>query len=128
MAGDNVDVIEGAWAALAKGDLDRATAIAAPEARVRIPETLPFGGTYTGPEGFRDYAGKLVSAFGDFKASPEKVLSADDDHVLVVANVSGRAGGERFEVRSAWVYRLRDGSVIEAEAFTDTAAILDAIS
>ncbi len=128
MASDNVDVIEGAWAAFAKGDLDRATAIVAPEGEIRIPDTLPFGGNYTGPEGFRDYVSQLLSTFEDFKATPEKVLSADDDHVLVVARAGGKSGGERFEFRSAWVYRLRDGSVIDAEAFTDTAAILDAIS
>jgi uncharacterized protein len=128
MASDNVDVIESAWAAFNKGDLDAATAIVTESAEVRIPESLPFGGTYTGPDGFRDYAVRLTDTFADFKATPEKVLSADDDHVLVVATASGRVDGERFEVRSAWVYRLRDGSVIEVEAFTDTAAILQALS
>jgi ketosteroid isomerase-like protein len=128
MAGDNVDVIEAAWSAFGKGDLDRATSIAGPEADIRIPESLPFGGRYHGPEGFRDYIEKLLGMFDDFKASPEKVLSADDEHVVVVANVTGRAKGDRFEARSAWVYRLRDGSVIEAELFTDTAAVRDAAS
>src|SRR5688500_13492948 len=110
MAGDNVDVIESSWAAFGKGDVDRATAMASPEAEIRIPESLPFGGTYIGPEGFQDYVNKMLSTFDDFKAVPEKVLSADDDHVIVIAAASGKVGGERFEVRSSWVYKFRDGS------------------
>jgi ketosteroid isomerase-like protein len=126
MARDNVDVIEGAWDAFGKGDLDAVAAAAADDAEIRIPESLPFGGTYRGPGGFRDYVDQLLASFGDFKASPEKVLGADDDHVLVVARTSGRThGGERFEDRAAWIYRLRDGRVVEAELFTDTARLLE---
>ena len=128
MAGDNVDVIESAWAAFKKRDLDGATSIVTEAAEVRIPETLPFGGTYVGPDGFRAYCDRLLQAFDDVKAVPEKVLSCDDNHVLVVASVTVRVKGERLESRSAWVYRLRDGSVVEAEAFSDTAAILQALS
>ncbi len=126
MARDNVDVIEGAWEAFAKGNLEAAVAPAADDAEIRIPETLPFGGTYRGPDGFRDYVDQLLASFGDFKATPEKVLGADDDHVVVVARTSGRTrDGERFEGRSAWIYRLRDGRIVEVEAFTDTAQLLD---
>jgi ketosteroid isomerase-like protein len=126
MARDNVDVIEGAWEAFGKGDLDAAVAPAADDAEIRVPDSLPFGGTYSGPDGFRDYVDQLLASFGDFKAIPEKVLGADDDHVLVLARTSGRTkGGERFEARSVWVYRLRDGRVVEAEVFTDTARLLE---
>jgi ketosteroid isomerase-like protein len=126
MARDNVDLIEGAWEAFAKGNLESAVALAADDAQIRIPESLPFGGTYTGPEGFRNYVDQLLAIFSDFKATPEKVLGADDDHVLVLARTSGRTrGGERFEGRSAWVYRFRDGRVVEVEAFIDTAQLLE---
>jgi uncharacterized protein len=124
MARDNVDVIESAWEAFGKGNLEAAVSPAADDAQIRIPESLPFGGTYTGPEGFRDYVDRLLASFGDFKATPEKVLGADDDHVIVLARTTGKTrDGERFEARSAWIYRLRDGQVVEAEMFTDTAQL-----
>jgi ketosteroid isomerase-like protein len=128
MARDNVDVIEGAWEAFGKGNFDAAVAPAADDAEIRIPDSLPFGGTYTGREGFRDYVDRLLASFDDFRATPEKVLGADDDHVLVLARTSGRTrGGERFEGRSAWIYRLRDGRVVEAELFADTARLLELV-
>jgi uncharacterized protein len=127
MPSDNVDVIEAAWAAFGKGDLDGATGVAAPEAEIRAPESLPWGGTYIGPEGFRELLGKLLGNFEQFKATPEKVLGADDDHVVVVARINARANGGQIEQRAVWVYKMRDGQVVDAEAQTDTARILDAL-
>src|SRR6478735_2840472 len=127
MASDNVDVIEAAWAAFGKGDVDRATEIAAPEAEIRAPESLPWGGTYIGPEGFRELLGKIVSNFEQFKVTPEKVLGADDDHVVVVARINARVNGGSVEQRVVWVYKMREGQVVDAEAQTDTARILDAL-
>ena len=85
MARDNVDLIEGAWAAWAKGDVEAATAIVAPEGEIHAPESLPWGGTYIGPEGFQAMLGALVASFSQIKSTPTKVLGADDDHVIVLA-------------------------------------------
>ena len=128
MAQDNVDVIQGAWDAFAKGDLDGATAIVAPEGEINVPSTLPFGGTFLGPEGMRDYVTGLTSYFRDFKATPEKVLGADDDHVIVTARIRGRSkSGTPVEYSSVWVYKLRGGQVASAESYVDTAQVLKAL-
>ena len=125
MAQDNVDVIEGAWAAIRKRDLDAAASVVAPEAEITAPSTLPWGGTYMGPEGFREFLRGLLSYFKDFKASPEKVLGADDEHVIVVAAIRGRTSdGTPVENRAVWVYKLRGGQVAAAEVFVDTAQVL----
>jgi ketosteroid isomerase-like protein len=55
------------------------------------------------------------------------VLGADDDHVVVVARVQGRGKGGKVDSRVAWIYRVRDGKVMHAEAFPDTAAMLEAL-
>ena len=128
MAQDNVGVIEAAWEAFGKGDLDKAVEVAAPEGEITAPDSLPWGGTYVGPDGFRDLLGQIFGRFDQFSAKPEKVLSADDDHVFVVASISGRVkGGKDLRTRVVWAYQLRDGKVIRAEAFPDTAAILEAL-
>ena len=90
MAQDNVDVVQGAWDAFARGDIDGAVEAIAPYAETRVPETVPWGGTYVGPDGFRDFLYKLDQAFEQFKATPDKVLGADDNHVVVVAKTKGR--------------------------------------
>jgi ketosteroid isomerase-like protein len=126
VARDNVDLIEGAWAAWAKGDVEAATAIMAPEGEVHAPESLPWGGTYIGPEGFQAMLSALVSNFSQFKATPAKVLGADDDHVIVLSETRARTkGGNQVELTAIWVYKLRDGQVVSADAFTDTAGMLE---
>ncbi|HMC07437.1 MAG TPA: nuclear transport factor 2 family protein, partial [Solirubrobacterales bacterium] len=104
MAQDNVDVVQGAWDAFGRGDIDAVLDAIAPSAETRLPETLPWGGTYSGPDGFRDFLAKLGSSFEQFSATPEKVLGADDNHVVVVARTKGRAkGGATVEGSVVWV-------------------------
>ncbi len=128
MAQDNVDVVQSAWDAFGRGDIDSAVEPIAPSAQTRLPESLPWGGTYTGPEGFQDFLGKLSAVFEQFSATPEKVLGADDNHVIVIARTKGRTkSGATIEGRTIWVYQLRDGQISDAESYGDTAQLLDAL-
>jgi ketosteroid isomerase-like protein len=128
MAQDNVDVVQGSWDAFSRGDIDAVLETIAPSAETRVPETLPWGGTYAGPEGFRDFLAKLDESFEQFSATPEKVLGADDNHVIVLARIKGRArGGASVEGKTIWIYQLRDGKIADAESFGDTAQVLEAL-
>ena len=128
MAQDNVDVIQTAWDAFGRGDIDKATSVADPNAEFVAAESLPWGGTYHGPEGFRELLGNIVGNFDKFEAKPEKVLGADDDHVVVVARFTGRTkGGEDVEGEAVWLYKMRNGQVVRGDAFTDTARLLEAL-
>jgi ketosteroid isomerase-like protein len=128
MAKDNVDVVQQAWDAFARGDIDGAVESIAPAAETRVPESVPWGGTYVGPDGFRDFLEKLTQTFETFKATPDKVLGADDNHVIVVAKTKGRVkGGATVEGSNVWVYQLRDGLIADAESWGDTAQVLQAL-
>jgi len=128
MAKDNVDVVQGAWDAFARGDIDGAAEAFAPNAEMRVPESVPWGGTYIGQDGFRDFLYKIDQAFDQFKATPDKVLGADDNHVIVVAKTKGRTkSGGVLEGSAVWVYQLRDGRIADAESWTDTARVLEAL-
>jgi uncharacterized protein len=128
MAQDNVDVVQHAWEAFGRGDIEGVLDAFAPNAQTRLPESLPWGGTYTGPDGFRDFLTRLGEAFEQFKATPEKVLGADDNHVIVVAKTKGKArGGGVLESNIVWLYQLRDGKIAEAESWGDTAQVLEAL-
>ena len=63
MAKDNVDVVQNSWDAFARGDLDGAVEAIAASAETRVPQSVPWGGTYVGPDGFRDFIYKLDQAF-----------------------------------------------------------------
>jgi uncharacterized protein len=128
VAQDNVDVIQSAWDAFAKGDIEGATSIVAPEGEIIAPASLPWGGTYMGPEGFQDFLRELLKHYKEFKATPEKVLGADDDHVVVTAGVRGRTTeGTSYEGTSVWLYKLNGGQVTQAEMWTDTAKTLTSL-
>jgi ketosteroid isomerase-like protein len=128
MAKDNVDVVQHAWDAFGRGDIDGAVEAIAPSAETRVPESVPWGGTYVGPDGFRDFLYKLDQAFETFKATPDKVLGADDNHVIVVARTRGKVrGGGTIESSNVWVYQLRDGLIADAESWGDTAQVLEAL-
>jgi uncharacterized protein len=128
MAQDNVDVIESAWKALGKEDTEAFLGFFAESVRVAGPESLPWGGTYEGPEGMRTFLAKAIEHFTEFKATPEKVLGADDNHVIVVARNAGRTrSGNRIDHLVVWVYQLREGAITYAEVFGDTAAVLEAL-
>ena len=128
MAQDNVDVVQGAWDAFGRGDIDAVLEAIAPSAETRLPESLPWGGTYAGPDGFRDFLTKLGDSWDQFSATPQKVLGADDDHVVVLAKTKGRTkAGATIEGKTIWIYQLRDGKIADAESFGDTAQVLEAL-
>jgi uncharacterized protein len=128
MAQDNVDVVQGAWDAFGRGDIDAVLEAIAPSAETRLPESLPWGGTYAGPDGFRDFLTRLGDSWDQFSATPQKVLGADDNHVVVLAKTKGRTkAGATIEGKTIWIYQLRDGKIADAESFGDTAQLLEAL-
>src|SRR3954465_15175179 len=115
MAQDNVDVGPGARHPIGRGDTEAVLAPLAPAAETRVPESVPWGGTYTGPDGFRDFLAKLGQSFEQLSAPPEKGLGADDNPVVVLGKTKGRAkAGGTIEGSTIWIYQLRDGKIADA--------------
>src|SRR5215211_5758403 len=79
--GANADVIRQAWEAFGQQDLDGATADMDGDAEVIVPESLPWGGTYRGPDGFKEMVGQFLSQFEDFRPDIEGVFEAENDLV-----------------------------------------------
>ena len=122
-------MIESAYGAFKKGEIETVLEYFADSAQIVAPESLPWGGTYEGPEGMRTFLAKALEHFADFKTTPEKVLGADDNHVIVIARNSGKTRkGNRHSEQVVWIYQLRDGAITSAHLFADTAAMLEEIS
>ncbi len=89
--GENSDAVKERWADFAKGDLDGAVSTTDENAEIRIPETLPWGGTYKGPEGFKEMIQKFLSNFESVDPNPTAFLEADDgETVVVIVEGTGR--------------------------------------
>jgi ketosteroid isomerase-like protein len=128
MSQENVEITRNAWEAFGRGDMDGATADDAPNSEMVIPETLPWGGTYVGKDGFMELMGKLGQHFEEFSTTPERIIDGGENTVIVVAGQKGRTkAGNDMEGRVMWLYELNDGQITRAEFFGDTARALEAV-
>ncbi len=128
--GANAETIRELFDGFVRGDLDAAFANVAPDAQIVTPETLPWGGTYTGPDGYKELIGKIADHFEEFHPEPQAVWEVEGDQVLVVVSFSGttKSGNQVAGARIQWLYEIRDGQVVSGRACTDTALFLHALA
>ena len=126
--GANADVIRSGWEAFGKGDIDAAAATASDSAEIVIPDSLPWGGTYTGPDGFKEMIVKFVSNFEEVEPAPQEFLEADGDHVVVTVQGVGKTkSGNELSGDSLWLYKMDGGKITRAQFYGDTATAVEAL-
>jgi ketosteroid isomerase-like protein len=128
--GENADTVKARWEDFGRGDLDSAVSSTHESAEIRMPETLPWGGTYTGPEEFKEMIQKFLANFESVDPRPTAFLEADDGETVIVTveGVGKTKSGNELSGRSVWLYKVRGGKIVDAEFFGDTAQTLDALS
>ena len=127
--GENADTVRARWEDFGKGDLDGAVSTTDENAEITMPETLPWGGTYKGPEGFKEMIQKFLSNFESVSPEPTAFLEADDGETVIVPveGVGKTKSGNELTGRSVWLYKVKDGKLMSAEFFGDTARARDAL-
>ena len=126
--GANADLVKNGWDAFAKGDLDAAVATTSDSAEIVIPDSLPWGGTYTGPNGFKEMITKFLSNFEEVNPVPQEFFEAEGDHVFVtVTGVGKTKSGNELSGNSLWLYKIDGGEIARAEFYGDTAAAVEAL-
>ena len=128
--GENADAVRARWEDFGKGDLDAAVSTTSEDAEIVLPETLPWGGAYKGPDGFKEMILKFLSNFESVDPKPTAFLEADDgETVIVTVEGAGKTkAGNELSGRSVWLYKVKDGQLTAAEFFGDTAKARDALS
>jgi uncharacterized protein len=127
--GENADAVKARWDDFGKGDLDAAVSSTREDAEIVMPETLPWGGTYRGPDGFKEMIEKFLSYFESVEPKPTAFLEADDGEtvIVIVEGVGKTKAGKELRGRSVWLYKVEDGELTGAEFFGDTALARDAV-
>ena len=127
--GENAETVRARWEDFGKGDLDGAVSTTDENAEITMPETLPWGGTYKGPEGFKEMIQKFLSNFESVSPEPTAFLEADDGETVIVTveGVGKTKSGNDLTGRSVWLYKVKDGKLMSAEFFGDTARARDAL-
>ena len=96
--------------------------------RIIEADSLPYAGTFTGPDEFIGLTDKVFGAWDDVRQTTDHVI-ADGEHVVILGRFEGRgkATGQYFDVPLAAVWRLEDGKVREIRPFYfDTKLMHDA--
>ena len=127
--GENADAVKARWDDFGRGDLDGAVSTTDENAEIVMPETLPWGGNYKGPDGFKEMIQKFLANFESVDPKPTAFLEADDGETVIVTveGVGKTNAGKELSGRSVWLYKVRGGTLMGAEFFGDTAQTLDAL-
>ncbi len=125
----NVDIVRGAYEALARGDVAAVLEVLDPEVEWTEAEGFPYGGTYTGSEAVVDgVIARLGSEWEGFQAVPAEFVDGGD-RIVALGRYAGtyKATGKSFGAEFAHVWTLRDGRAVRFHQYVDSALVQDAL-
>jgi uncharacterized protein len=113
----STDVGSAAIAAMRSGDIDALLAVFHPEVEIHEPESMPYGGTWTGHDGFTALLNR-IAGLAEMTITAH-VAHPTVDGVILAMNVSfkSNATGEVFHTRVIEVDRIEDGMLREIDVF-----------
>lgn len=122
MSQNIVEDLKRAYAAFSRGAIQEAvsTLDLAPDILWSEPKEFYAGGSYRGPEGVAHYLTLSYESSDQVESLPEEILQVGDRvFVLVHFKATPKGGGPQREGRIADVYTLRDGKVVQMQAYSD---------
>lgn len=75
---------------------------------------------YRGPAGMDEWMETVRSSFSEFRASTDRVISDEEEQLIIVEHLwaRGRESGVEVEMRIYAVYDFADGKIVRRRAFT----------
>ena len=120
-----IAVVRGFNDALARGDVAGMADFLDPQVEWRAPESVPWGGTFRGHEGFREFLGKLLDQPAEFRRELREYLDAGERVVVLLRQMGRPKGGDtEYDVPEVHVWTVRDGKIVDFEGSFDTATVL----
>ena len=116
------DIVRGAYAAFAKGDIPSVLGLLTPSATWIEAEGGPYGGTFVGAQSVLENVFMKIGAEWDgYSAIPDEFI-ANDNTVVALGNYSGKhkATGKSFTAPFVHVWKFLDRKVISFQQHTDT--------
>ena len=126
MSADNVQVLREGYAAFARQDVPAVMAMFDENIEWSTPESLPFGGNYSGHAGVGEFFGALASHWQELSVEPVEFIADGDTVVVLVHNRAVGAGGP-LDMTSVHLWRMREGKGVSFTEYMDTARVLKAL-
>ena len=129
MARDNLQIVQGGFSALARGDTESFLAVLDDGAEWVNPPYAVEPGTKRGTGGFREALDRMQASFGGIRLKVDEVIEASETTVVVTGHWTGTgtAGGVRLETPFSSLLTLRGGKVVRYEWFREKAEALEAV-
>ena len=129
MSQENVEVVKVAYAAFARGGLDRYMEHFTDDVDYRAPEgALDSVGPIHGKTALRAWLQDWIDTFEGFWFEAVELIDAGDDKVVVVERFGGRAkiSGIETEQTEAVVITIRDGKIVRCWEYETREEALEA--
>jgi hypothetical protein len=128
MSQKNIEIVRGAYAALAEQGVEAMLAFTDPQFETTTPPSLASEpDTYRGHEGVRRYFGSFGDALeGVYFVGQEFTAVGDKVLVDTKMHARGRTTGIEAEQRAFLVFTLRDGLVKRVETFAEQGQAIEA--
>jgi len=121
----NEEIVEGAYASFAAGDVPAALAAMADDIRWTEAEGFPLAGTYVGPQAVLEGVFMRLGEIGDdFAAVPDQFV-ADGDTVVAIGNYrwKHKSSGEPAVVKMVHVWTMDGGRAVAFQQHVDTVRV-----
>ncbi len=125
------DLVKEMYATFNRGDIQELLKSVGPNCDWNIPgpREIPWAGRYKGPAEISKFFKSLADAADNLKMEPRKYIEMDDTVVVLGdGKFRSRRTGRTGETTWAHVFTLSNGKVVEFREYTDTAALLKALS
>jgi hypothetical protein len=120
-----IAVVRGFNDALARGDVPGMVDFLDPRVEWRAPESVPWGGTFRGHEGFREFLGEILDQPAEFRREMLEYLDFGERVVVLLRQMGRPKGGDtEYDVPEVHVWTVRDGKIVDFEGSFDTATVL----
>jgi uncharacterized protein len=129
VAEQSVQVVEGTYAAFARGDVPGVLGAMADDMEWHEAEGMPYGGIHRGRDAVaRNVFGPLITDIPDFAVTPIELIPSGDT-VAVVARYTGtgKSTGKELDLEVVHVWDVRDGKIVRFRQFADTAKFLEVV-
>jgi ketosteroid isomerase-like protein len=110
----NREPVTGAVEAALAGNMEGFLGALHPDVEVHEPDYLPYGGTYTGREGFLDLFQRATQVL-DFPTLELISATADDERTVLLMTCKLVSNGDERYITEHW--RMEDGLVREVRVF-----------
>jgi ketosteroid isomerase-like protein len=126
--GRNADIVREVFEAFSRRDTAAVVALADPEI-VFMPPTGRLAGRtepYRGHDGLRTYLSDVARVWQELRSEPDEYIELDD-RVLCTGRVYAWGVGRVIDAPAGWVWRVRDGLLVEGRVYETRRAAYEAV-